>query len=128
MMTLADKIDAASPCSCAADMPRPNLAGPFPNLRCREIVKDIVNAVVETCTHVKLTDQQAYWFTLGLIRGARIVAQQDESEEAERFVLTLLDTFNQRGVSAVRELVEVVSGQPLPPEELLTEEQPAVAA
>lgn len=127
MQGLADKIDERRDAHCAAveagyangaayvETYTPvNLAGPFPNLRCREIVKDIVNAVVETTTHIKMNDDQAYWFTLGVIRGARIVAQQDETVEVERFVVTLLDTFNKRGVSAVRELVEIVTGQPLP--------------
>lgn len=128
MLTLGDKIDRLTGVSAIAaalqadpaddthfvPVPRPNPAGPFPNLRCREIVKGIVDAVVETTASVKLNDDQAYWFTLGIIRGARIVAQEDDNSEAERFVLTLLDTFNKRGVPAVRELVETVTGRELP--------------
>jgi hypothetical protein len=87
-------------------------AGPFPNLRCREIVKGIAEAAAETITHCNLTEDQAYHFTLGIIRGARLVLALDD-DVAESYVLSLLDTFNQRGVRAVRELVETVTGQEL---------------
>ena len=88
---------------------RPNLAGPFPTLRCREVVKGIVETIAETTTHIKMTDDQAQWFALGIVRGARIVAQQDEDTTTERFVAELLDKLNRGGVVAIRELITAVN-------------------
>ena len=125
MMTLAEKIDDreahraaveagyASLPDYVAQYSRPNLAGPFPTLRCREIVKGIVEAIVETTTHVKMTGEGAQLFALGIVRGARIVTQQDDDVTAERFVVELLDKLNRGGIDALRELVEAVTGDAL---------------
>lgn len=91
------------------------VAGPFPNLRSREIVKDIVDVVVEQIKRTGMTDEQSYWFTLGVVQGAGL-SRDDYGIEAQRFILTLLDTFHKRGAPAVRELIKTVTGQELPSE------------
>lgn len=119
---LAEKIDAANGtppavlCGCGHDAPSPrlNLAGPFPTLRCKEVVKEIVTAVVDTTNFCKLTDTEAYHFTLGIVRGARIVAQHDDNTTLEAFVVDLQARLMAGGVPAIRELVEIVTGQELP--------------
>lgn len=124
---LAQKIDAgyAAVALVPVEPPfvRPNLAGPFPNLRCRQIVRDIVEGVIDTTNFCKMTDGEAYHLTLGIIRGARIAVSRDVDEdgttteyspETERFVLELLQQFNEGGVRAIRELVSVVAGHELP--------------
>lgn len=130
-MMLAQKFDAAEaahfvPLDALAGEPpfvRPNLAGPFPNLRCQQIVREIVEAVIDTTNFCKMTDGEAYHLTLGIIRGARIVVSHDGDEdgqtemerehspETERFVLELLQQLNEGGVKAIRELVAVVMGR-----------------
>lgn len=119
---LAEKIDAAGfppaipPYVLAGEDPpseRLNLAGPFPNLRCKETVKEIVEAVVETTNFCKLTDTEAYHFALGIVRGARIVAALDDNTTLERYVVDLLARLNAGGVAAIRELIAVVTGQEL---------------
>lgn len=109
---LAQKIDDAI-ASQDNTPPRPNLAGPFPNLRCREVVKDIVDRLVDVTTHCKYTALEANAFALGLVQGARIVATKDECTTLESFVVELLSKLNRGGVDAVKELVEIVTGHEL---------------
>ncbi|MGH7487824.1 MAG: hypothetical protein ACREMY_19815, partial [bacterium] len=58
----------------AAPEQRP-LAGPFPNLKTREIVRTLVTAIAETVQHVKFTPPEQHAFALGMIRGARTTAE-----------------------------------------------------
>lgn len=106
----AEKIDAA----LAAQAPRP-----FPNLRARETIKAIVEGIVETVNHVRMTEAEQTAFALGYVRGAVTVLRQECEDEADvpysalPHVLEILDAFNQRGIAAVRIIAERVAGQEL---------------
>lgn len=98
--------------------PRRPLAGPFPNLRARETVKAIVEGIVETINHVKMTEAEQKAFALGYVRGAVTVLRQECEEldvpySALPFALDILDTFNRDGLPAVRALAKLVAGQTL---------------
>lgn len=96
--------------------PRVNLAGPFPTLRCREIVKGLVDGIIETTTQCTMTPQEKYNTALMLVRGARIVTKHDAEPETAVFIAGLLSVLVNGGLDAVYQLVEVVTGQPLPDE------------
>lgn len=86
---------------------------PFPNLRTREIVKEIVEGIVETVEQTKMTPEVADQFALGLIRGARIVAEKIADDTTRLYVATLLDVLKNGGLPAINRLVEIVTGEPL---------------
>lgn len=87
------------------------LAGPFPNLRVRELVKRIVSEIVETCAHGRFTDGEKSALALGMIRGARLTAEEVGDDTAAPFLADLLDTFNNQGLDGVHLLVESVTGR-----------------
>ncbi len=87
---------------------------PFPNLRTREIVKNIVEGIVETNTQCRATPAEQERFALGFIRGALTVTSQDADVATGFYLATLLDTLNRGGLAAINRLVEVVTGEPLP--------------
>lgn len=103
-MLLQREIELAAP-------ERRPLAGPFPNLRTREIVRVLVTNIAETLTHVKFSDGERHAFALGMIRGARETLEVTGDTVAAPFLADLLNTLNHRGVDAVRELVETVTGR-----------------
>jgi hypothetical protein len=87
------------------------LAGPFPNLKTREIVRLLVTQIAETLLFVKFTADERYAFALGMVRGARIAAEQEGDTVAAPYLADLLDTLNHKGVEAVGELVQTVTGR-----------------
>lgn len=87
------------------------LAGPFPNLRTRELVKRIVSEIVDTCNHSRFTEGEKSALALGMIRGARLSAEEAGDDTAAPFLADLLDTFNNQGLDGVRLLVESVTGR-----------------
>ncbi len=95
------------------------LTDPFPNLRARETVKAVVEGIVDTINHCpSLTTVHQQAFALGFLRGA-ITVLRAECEEVDvqysalPILLAILDKFNQEGISAVREIAELVTGQEL---------------
>lgn len=104
----AEKLDAAR--AANENVARP-LAGPFPTLRVRELVKDIVNAIVETCDHCKLSPAEQASLALGIVRGARLTAANLGDDVSAPFLADLLDTLNRTGLDGVRRLVETVTGR-----------------
>ena len=89
---------------------RQYLAGPFPNLRCREIIKAAVEAIRDTTTAVAMTPSEARYFALGIARGALVTLLEIGDETSEQFALELLALLNRDGVEAVCKLVFDVSG------------------
>lgn len=87
------------------------LAGPFPNLRTREIVKGVVEGIVETITHTKMTANEQHLFALGYVRGAITTLQRQGDDLTLPFVLDMLARLNSGGVDAVRRLIEIVTGR-----------------
>lgn len=87
------------------------LAGPFPNLKTREVVLALVTAIAETLTHARFTESEQHAFALGMIRAGRTMAVQYGDDVAAPYLADLLHTLNHKGVAAVRELVEVVTGR-----------------
>lgn len=111
---LGEKIDALTAAQAAEAVPyvRP-LDRPFPNLRVRELVREIVEGIVDTATHVKtMTAPEHYALALGMVRGARVTADNLGDDVSAPFLADLLDTLNRGGIEAVRRLVEVVTGRP----------------
>lgn len=97
---------------------RSPLAGPFPNLRARETIKALVEGIVETINHVPMSENVQLAFALGYVRGAITVLRQECEEldvpySALPFALDILDKFSQKGIAAVREIAEHISGQEL---------------
>lgn len=86
---------------------------PFPNLRTREIVKHIVEGIVETNAQCKGTPAEQERFALGYIRGALTVTGQDADNATGFYLASLLATLNSGGLAAINRLVEVVTGAPL---------------
>lgn len=86
---------------------------PFPNLATREIVKGLVTGIVETVEQTKMTPEVANAFALGLVRGARVVAEQIGDDVTRLYVATLLDVLKNGGLAAIDALVETVTGEPL---------------
>lgn len=86
---------------------------PFPNLKTREIVKNLVEGIVETIEQTKMTPVAADAFALGLIRGARIVAEQTSDYPTRLYVARLLDVLKNGGLPAITRLVDAVTGGPL---------------
>lgn len=86
---------------------------PFPNLRTREIVKSIVEGIVETNAQCRATPGEQERFALGYIRGALTVVAHDADDMTQFYVASLLDTLNRGGLAAINRLVEVVTGEPL---------------
>lgn len=87
---------------------------PFPNLATREIVKNIVEGIWETIEQTHMTTDAATAFALGVIRGARIVAEQIGDDTTRLYIATLLDTLKNGGLNAIADLVKIVSGNELP--------------
>lgn len=96
--------------------PRRPLAGPFPNLLAREIVKGVVQGIVETITHTKMTATEQHHFALGYVRGAITTLREQGDHLTLPFAMDILDRLNRDGVEAVRRLVEVVTGRDIIPE------------
>lgn len=86
---------------------------PFPNLRTREIVKSVVEGIVETNAQCKGTSAEQERFALGYIRGALAVLAQDTDNVTAIYVATLLATLNSGGLAAINRLVDIVTGEPL---------------
>lgn len=87
---------------------------PFPNLATREIVREIVEGIWETIEHTHMTTDAAGAFALGVIRGARIVADKIGDDTTRLYVATLLDTLKNGGLPAIADLIKVVNGNELP--------------
>ena len=85
---------------------------PFPNLRTREIVKNIVSGIVETNAQCKATPEAQERFALGFIRGA-LTATAQEDDTTRFYIASLLDVLNKGGLTAINALVEAVTGEPL---------------
>lgn len=97
----------------APTIDRRPIAGGFPNLRCKEIVKTIVGDIVEACDHVRMSEAEQFAHALGTVKGVMLVARQDEDSITLRFVADVLDRLNKGGIAAIRRLVEVVNGTEL---------------
>lgn len=82
----------------------------FPNLRSREIVKAIVEGIVDTCEHTQMTYAEQKVFALGYVRGAVTVLRQT-GDHALPIALEILDMLNRGGLDAARTLAERVTGQ-----------------
>lgn len=89
------------------------LAGPFPNLRVRELVKTIVTDIIETCDHCRMSAPEQSSLALGIVRGARLTAENLGDDVSAPFLADLLDTLNRTGIEGIRRLVEVVTGHDL---------------
>lgn len=87
------------------------LQTPFPNLKTREIVRLLVTQIAETAQFVKFSPGERHAFALGMVRGARITAEQEGDDIAAPYLADLLNTLNLRGVEAVAELVQAVTGR-----------------
>lgn len=86
---------------------------PFPNLRTREIVKSIVESIVETNTYCKVPPDQQAAKALDVIKGARIVADTLADDTTRFYIASLLDALNRGGIAAINRLVEAVTGHDL---------------
>lgn len=87
------------------------LAGPFPNLHVRQVVKGVVDGIIETITHCQMTPTEQKHFALGFVRGAMTTLRESNDTEALPFAADVLDSLNRGGIEAVRRLVEIVSGR-----------------
>lgn len=87
------------------------LAGPFPNLHVRQVVKGVVEGIIETITHCKMTPTEQNHFALGYVRGAMTTLRESGDDVALPFAADVLDSLNRGGIEAVRRLVEIVSGR-----------------
>lgn len=86
---------------------------PIPNLRTREIVRSIVEGIVETNAQCKGTPGEQERFALGYIRGALTVTSHDADIATGFYLASMLDTLNRGGLAAINRLVEAVTGEPL---------------
>lgn len=84
---------------------------PFPNLKTREIVRLLVTQIAETSQFVRFSPGERHAFALGMVRGARLTAEQEGDDIAAPYLADLLNTLNLKGVDAVAELVQAVTGR-----------------